>query len=197
MLEDHLASGGESGPPGSIRSLVPDSRIVAVAIATILYSRHRTSDFPTTKHNAGYRIYGWPPATARTGEDMGEMVHTKASVLKSEEGESYWFLDGLVTVKVSGAQTSDRLTILDFLDPPAFSPPTGILWRTRSLRSFLNRRPSSVMVKPSRPGPIDFAAIGRAAARQNIEILGPPLSRPTRAATQFRPRTGRESCWAP
>ena len=33
---------------------------------------------------------------------MGEMVRTKASVLKSEEGESYWFLDSLVTVKVSG-----------------------------------------------------------------------------------------------
>ncbi len=54
---------------------------------------------------------------------MGERVRTKASVLKSEEGEAYWFLDSLVTVKVSGAQTSGRLTILDFLNPPGFSPP--------------------------------------------------------------------------
>ena len=51
---------------------------------------------------------------------MGGMVRTKASVLKSEDGEAYWFLDTLVTVKVSGAQTSGRLTILDFLNPPGF-----------------------------------------------------------------------------
>jgi hypothetical protein len=59
------------------------------------------------------------------------------------------------------------------------------------------RGPSSVMVRPSRPGPTDFAAVGRAAARHNIEILGPSPAGPAGAATQFRPRTGRESRWAP
>ena len=38
---------------------------------------------------------------------------------------------------------------------------------------------------------------GRPAARHNIEILGPLPARPAGAATQFRPRTGRESRWAP
>lgn len=55
---------------------------------------------------------------------MDETAQTKASVLKSEEGQSYWFLDSLVTVKVSGAQTSGRLTVLDFFNPPGFAPPT-------------------------------------------------------------------------
>ena len=169
---------------------------------------------------------------------MGEMVRTKASVLKSEEGEAYWFLDSLVTVKVSGAQTSGRLTILDFLNPPGFSPPTHRhlvedevfyvisgsaifycdgetfeVWpgdtvflpvgSTHSFRASDSEPFRTLQITvPSgfeeftaeagtpavthslpAPGPIDFAAVGQAAARHNIEILGPPPARTARAAT--------------
>lgn len=163
---------------------------------------------------------------------MDETVRAKASVLKSEEGESYWFLDSLVTVKVSGAQTSDRLTVLDFLNPAGFSPPTHrhlvedeifyvisgsatffcdgetfeawpgdtVFLPVGSTHSFRVSdtqpfrtlqitvpsgfeeftaeagTPATTHDLPS-PGPIDFAAIGRAAARHNIEILGPPPAR--------------------
>jgi mannose-6-phosphate isomerase-like protein (cupin superfamily) len=160
---------------------------------------------------------------------MGEMVHTKASVLKSEEGQSYWFLDSLVTVKVSGAQTSNRLTILDFLNPPGFAPPTHrhlvedevfyvisgsavfycdgetfpveagdtVFLPVGSTHSFRvsDEQPFRTLqiTVPSGfeeftaeagapaashdlpvPGPIDFAVVAQAAARHNIEILGPP-----------------------
>ncbi|TXN29161.1 cupin domain-containing protein [Lacisediminihabitans profunda] len=160
---------------------------------------------------------------------MAETAHTKASVLRSEEGQSYWFLDSLVTVKVSGSQTSDRLTVLDFLNPPGFAPPTHrhlvedeifyvlsgsavffcdgetfdagpgdtVFLPVGSTHSFRVAddqpfrtlqitvpsgfeeftaeagTPATGHVLPS-PGPIDFAAVGQAAARHNIEILGPP-----------------------
>jgi len=132
---------------------------------------------------------------------MGGMVRTEASVLKSEEGEAYWFLDSLVTVKVSGAQTSGRLTILDFLNPPGFSPPTHrhlmedeVFYVISGSAIFFcdgetseeftaEAGTSAVTHSLPAPGPIDFAAVSQAAARHNIEILGPPPARPAGAAT--------------
>lgn len=160
---------------------------------------------------------------------MSSTTHTKASVLKSAEGTAYWFLDSLVTVKVSGAQTSGRLTVLDFLNPPGFAPPTHrhlvedevfyvisgsavffcdgetfeagegdtIFLPVGSTHSFrvsdahpfrtlqitvpsgfeeFTAEAGTVATShdlPS-PAPIDFAAVGQAAARHNIEIVGPP-----------------------
>ena len=39
------------------------------------------------------------------------------------EGEALWFLGSLVTVKAAGADTGDRLTIVEFVNPPGFAPP--------------------------------------------------------------------------
>jgi mannose-6-phosphate isomerase-like protein (cupin superfamily) len=38
-------------------------------------------------------------------------------------GEALWFLGSLVTIKVSGAQTDGRLSVVEFLNPPGFAPP--------------------------------------------------------------------------
>ena len=131
---------------------------------------------------------------------MGRIVRTKASGLKSEEGEAHWFLDSLVTVKVSGAQASGRLTILDLLNPPGFSPPAhrhlmedevhvisglAIFFCDGETFEEFTAEAGTPAVTHSlaAPGSIDFAAVGQAAARHNIEILGPPPARPARAPT--------------
>ncbi|MCM3689017.1 cupin domain-containing protein [Kocuria rosea] len=44
-------------------------------------------------------------------------------VLTAGEGTPFWFLGSLVTVKVNGARTRAKLTILDFVNPPGFAPP--------------------------------------------------------------------------
>ena len=44
-------------------------------------------------------------------------------VLKAQEGDPFWFLGSLVTVKVDGTHTRHKLTILDFVNPPGFAPP--------------------------------------------------------------------------
>ncbi|WBB54289.1 quercetin 2,3-dioxygenase [Verrucosispora sp. WMMD573] len=44
-------------------------------------------------------------------------------VRRSDEGEAYWFLGNLVTVKATGAQTGGRLTAVEFVNPPGFAPP--------------------------------------------------------------------------
>jgi mannose-6-phosphate isomerase-like protein (cupin superfamily) len=44
-------------------------------------------------------------------------------VLRAGEGAPFWFLGSLVTVKVDGARTRGKLTILDFVNPPGFAPP--------------------------------------------------------------------------
>ncbi|HST71088.1 cupin domain-containing protein [Kocuria sp.] len=44
-------------------------------------------------------------------------------VLTAEEGTPFWFLGSLVTVKVDGARTRGKLTIVDFVNPPGFAPP--------------------------------------------------------------------------
>ena len=44
-------------------------------------------------------------------------------VLTAQEGDPFWFLGSLVTVKVDGARTRGKLTIVDFVNPPGFAPP--------------------------------------------------------------------------
>jgi mannose-6-phosphate isomerase-like protein (cupin superfamily) len=44
-------------------------------------------------------------------------------VLGPDDGDALWFLGSLVTVKVAGADTSGRLTVVEFVNPPGFAPP--------------------------------------------------------------------------
>ncbi|BCJ65818.1 cupin domain-containing protein [Polymorphospora rubra] len=150
-------------------------------------------------------------------------------VLKADEGEAYWFLGNLVTVKAAGAQTRGRLTVAEFVNPPGFAPPlhrhqtedelfyvisgtaefrcagevlpagpgdlvllpvglphTFLVGPDEPLRTLQITTPSGFEgfaaeageAAPERrlpdPGPIDPAALGHAAARHGIELLGPP-----------------------
>jgi mannose-6-phosphate isomerase-like protein (cupin superfamily) len=44
-------------------------------------------------------------------------------VLTEEQGDAYWFLGNLVTIKAGAAQTRGRLTVAEFVNPPGFAPP--------------------------------------------------------------------------
>jgi mannose-6-phosphate isomerase-like protein (cupin superfamily) len=44
-------------------------------------------------------------------------------VLTAEQGDAFWFLGNLVTVKAGAAQTRGRLTVAEFVNPPGFAPP--------------------------------------------------------------------------
>jgi mannose-6-phosphate isomerase-like protein (cupin superfamily) len=44
-------------------------------------------------------------------------------VRHADEGDAFWFLGNLVTVKAGGADTGGRLTVAEFLNPPGFAPP--------------------------------------------------------------------------
>lgn len=44
-------------------------------------------------------------------------------VMSRDEGEALWFLGNLVTVKATGRDTGDRVTVVEFLNPPGFAPP--------------------------------------------------------------------------
>jgi mannose-6-phosphate isomerase-like protein (cupin superfamily) len=44
-------------------------------------------------------------------------------VLTAEQGDAFWFLGNLVTIKAGAAQTRGRLTVAEFLNPPGFAPP--------------------------------------------------------------------------
>lgn len=48
---------------------------------------------------------------------------SKPFVRRDGEGEAIWFLGSLVTTKAVGAQTRDRVTVVEFLNPPGFAPP--------------------------------------------------------------------------
>lgn len=41
----------------------------------------------------------------------------------ADEGEAYWFLGNLATVKAAGRHTGGRLTVVEFLNPAGFAPP--------------------------------------------------------------------------
>lgn len=44
-------------------------------------------------------------------------------MLSAEQGDAWWFLGNLVTVKAGSEQTNGRLTIAEFVNPPGFAPP--------------------------------------------------------------------------
>lgn len=54
---------------------------------------------------------------------MTRIAPVRPYVLGPAEGQAWWFLGNLVTVKASGAQTRGRLTVVEFLNPPGFAPP--------------------------------------------------------------------------
>lgn len=163
---------------------------------------------------------------------MAETTPAGGYVLKAQEGDPFWFLGSLVIVKVDGAHTRQKLTILDFINPPGFAPPVHrhlvedevfyiVSGRARfdcdgtvfdaapgdfvflpvgSTHTFLvvPEEPLHTLqiavpagfeeftaeagtsaaerVLPA-PGPMDPDALAAAAARHNIEILGPPPGR--------------------
>jgi quercetin dioxygenase-like cupin family protein len=150
-------------------------------------------------------------------------------VRREGEGETLWFLGSLVTVKAGGAETSGRLTVVEFVNPPGFAPPlhrhleedemfyvlsgtaqfqcdgevfsagpgdfvllparlphTFVVAPDEPLRTLQITTPSGFEQfaaeagEPARaqrlpdPGPIDPVALGHAATRHAIELLGPP-----------------------
>ncbi|HEY7176920.1 MAG TPA: quercetin 2,3-dioxygenase [Micromonosporaceae bacterium] len=160
---------------------------------------------------------------------MTQTAPTRPYVRRDGEGEALWFLGSLVTVKVTGAETRDRLTVVEFVNPPGFAPPLHrhleedemfyVLSGTAQFRcdgEVFTAGPGDFVLLPSRlphtfivgadeplrtlqittpagferfaaevgepaqarqlpePRPIDPAALGHAAIRHAIELLGPP-----------------------
>lgn len=54
---------------------------------------------------------------------MSPAAAARRFVLRPHEGDAWWFLGSLATVKATGAETSGRLTVVEFLNPPGFAPP--------------------------------------------------------------------------
>ncbi|MFF5264698.1 quercetin 2,3-dioxygenase [Actinomadura viridis] len=54
---------------------------------------------------------------------MTQPTTVRPSIHRRDEGEAFWFLGSLVTVKAAGARTRGRLTVLEFVNPPGFAPP--------------------------------------------------------------------------
>jgi mannose-6-phosphate isomerase-like protein (cupin superfamily) len=150
-------------------------------------------------------------------------------VLGPDEGEAFWFLGNLATIKATGADTAGRLTVAEFVNPPGFAPPVhrhqvedemfylisgtarfdcdGRTWQAgpgdfvllpvglphtflvgpaEPLRALQITTPAGFegfaaeagVPAPERrlpdPMPLDPAALGHAAARHGIDLLGPP-----------------------
>ena len=160
---------------------------------------------------------------------MTQIAPARPYVLGPDDGQAWWFLGNLVTVKASGAQTRGRLTVVEFLNPPGFAPPlhrhleedemfyllsgtariqcggqdltagpgdfvllpvglphTFVVGPVEPLHVLQITTPSGFdqfvadVGEPARqrrlpdPAPVDPAALGHAAARHRVEILGPP-----------------------
>lgn len=160
---------------------------------------------------------------------MTQTASVRPYVLGPGDGQAWWFLGNLVTVKAAGGQTSGRLTVVEVLNPPGFAPPLHrhlvedemfyllagtarfqcggeelsggpgdfVLLPAGLPHTFLAGPDEPLHVlqittpagfdefvaeagEPARqrrlpdPGPVDPAALGRAAARHQVEILGPP-----------------------
>lgn len=54
---------------------------------------------------------------------MLDSAAPRPRVLGPDDGEALWFLGSLVTVKIAGSDTSGRLTVVEFVNPPGFAPP--------------------------------------------------------------------------
>lgn len=160
---------------------------------------------------------------------MTHIAPVRPYVLGPADGQAWWFLGNLVTVKASGAQTRERLTVVEFLNPPGFAAPlhrhleedemfyilsgtarfqcdgedltagpgdfvllpvglphTFVAGPDEPLRTLQITTPSGFdefvadVSEPAGqrrlpdPAPMDPAALGHAAARHRVEILGPP-----------------------
>ena len=161
---------------------------------------------------------------------MTEIAPVRPSVLGPADGDAWWFLGNLVTVKAAGAQTRGRLTVVEFLNPPGFAPPVhrhlaedemfyllagtarfqcdgeeltagpgdfvmlpvGLphsfvvgpdeplhvlqITTPSGFEEFVAEvsEPARQRRLPGHPVHVDPAALGHAAARHQVEILGPP-----------------------
>lgn len=48
---------------------------------------------------------------------------TGPRLVPAGQGDALWFLGNLVTLKATGKETGDRVTVVEFLNPPGFAPP--------------------------------------------------------------------------
>ncbi len=94
-----------------------------------------------------------------------------------------WFLDTLVTVRISRSDGSDKISILEHRAAQGESPEGG-RWQTITAPGDFERfvlevaRPAERVELPDPSGPPTpeaAAALTEAAARFGIEIVGPPL----------------------
>lgn len=54
---------------------------------------------------------------------MTEAAQVRPYIRGDGEGEAWWFLGSLMTVKAAGPDTGGRLTVVEFVNPPGFAPP--------------------------------------------------------------------------
>ena len=54
---------------------------------------------------------------------MPQATPTRPCVLGPADGQSWWFLGNLATVKAGGADTRGQLSVVEFRNPAGFAPP--------------------------------------------------------------------------
>ncbi|GAA2870995.1 hypothetical protein GCM10010517_31300 [Streptosporangium fragile] len=54
---------------------------------------------------------------------MAQPSPARPYIRRGDDGDAFWFLGSLVTVKATGAETRGRLTVAEFVNPPGFAPP--------------------------------------------------------------------------
>lgn len=54
---------------------------------------------------------------------MSQATPIRPYVRHETEGDALWFLGSLATVKTAGAQTRERLTVMEIINPAGFAPP--------------------------------------------------------------------------
>lgn len=52
-----------------------------------------------------------------------DATDVRPRVLGPDQGEAFWFLGNLATVKAAGADTAGRVTVVEFVNPAGFAPP--------------------------------------------------------------------------
>jgi hypothetical protein len=83
------------------------------------------------------------------------MIKGEGDVRRVGEGEALWFLGNLVTVKATGADTRERLTVVEFVNPPGFAHRcTGTSPRTNYSTCSPAPHCSGATTRSSLPGPV-------------------------------------------
>jgi mannose-6-phosphate isomerase-like protein (cupin superfamily) len=54
---------------------------------------------------------------------MQQAKPVRPYVRREDEGDAFWFLGGLFSVKATGDETRGRLTVIEFVNPAGFAPP--------------------------------------------------------------------------